>query len=157
MLRKQLIWKYARLAGAREAMQEEIIALEAVLLRLERIKSQIEQVEANMAAVEQTALLFDPAFDASAIRPVKARGRLYPLRHSSYVRAALRVLKDAEVALHAGEIADRVHEFLGLPDRTNWKSIRAGIQGGLQRYVDRGIVEIVDRKPIRYVVGARPA
>lgn len=156
MLTKQLTWKYARLAGAHEAMKEEVVALQAILVRLDRIKSQIERVEADMAAVEQTALLFDPTFDASAIRPIQARGRLYPLRHSSYVRAGLRVLRDAEVSLNAGEITDRVHEFLGLPDRTNWKSIRAGIQGGLQRYVDRGIVEIVDRKPIRYAVRARP-
>lgn len=157
MLSKQLIWKYARLAGAREAMQDEVVALEAILLRLERIKSQIERVEADMAAVEQTALLFDPTFDASAIRPVQARGRLYPLRHSSYVRAALRVLKDAEVALSAADVTDRVHDFLGLPDRAHWKTIRAGIQGGLQRYVERGILEIAARKPIRYAVRPRPA
>lgn len=148
--------KYARLLGQRRAMTDEIVVLEAVIKRLRWVATEVEKLDQSLDAIAHTATLFDPSFNRTKISPVRPQRKTFSVGSSGYIRAALRVLRTAEQPMTAGEIADEVHEMLGLPDRTAWKTIRASIQGSLQRYADRGLVHVQRVKPLRYSIHSLP-
>jgi len=149
--------KYARLLGRRKVVLDDVEMLESIQRRLQSAQAQLETLDADLAAVAQTAALFDPTFEPSAIMPIRPQVRSHPVAAHSYIRATLRVLRNSEDPLTASEITDQVHIVLGLPDRSAWKTIRASLQGSMQRYADRGLIEVHAVKPLRYSLRPVPA
>ena len=140
--------KYARLLGERNLVQREIASIEALVTALGGHRIRLAELNRDLEAMERTIRLFRPDWTADAVAPVRPQERL-PVANGYYLRTALKVLRDADRAMTAREVAFAVIDRLGIDGKRSVHSLIGVVSGAFTRYEHR-LIAIERTNPRRY-------
>jgi hypothetical protein len=127
--------KYARLLGQQAKAPDKALA-------------------ATLAHIEAVIWLFEPDWSAASIKPVMPKAPSRWRRRGDGFRLALQVLREAECALSATEIATRALAISGraAPSESDHRIIGTDLSYLLRLHLGAALVEIEGR-PRRYSLG----
>jgi hypothetical protein len=118
----------------------------ALAYELNQLEARTVQVRQELAALDYTMRLLDPAWKAprKAHRPMISRG----LRHGDIARTCLSILRDMP-GLATPVLADYVAEERGvrLTTQTERENFASSVAMALRRYERKGLLEIAGKHP----------